>query len=336
MTCAASPWSGISNPPPSTILLPAGTIQIPSTWILPNNTKLIGEQTTDPALNSTGSALQTTIQANNSLSSGAMIQFGDSTHCPSSVCTGISVENLTLVGNSQALTGILNENAQDLSYVDHVTLYGILGTGLSIGVNSGGGDAHNSGPYSNINYDAERLGVSGSTCASINGLSSTHGIHGLSCISNPESQAAVLLDSSNNTLEEIRMVGFADGILVGSKATANSNVLRNVIGDTTTGSKLLPVYVVRISTNNPVSDLSIMGVNNILGGPAGEFAIYDEVTTKLISDSYVAMYALGQAKNNGHSRYTTSPNAAIWAFGSNAPTGSCSKSLASSWFAVLG
>src|SRR5271163_3816422 len=48
MTCTTanpSPWAGISNPPPSTILLPAtggpnpNPIIIPSTWILPNNTR---------------------------------------------------------------------------------------------------------------------------------------------------------------------------------------------------------------------------------------------------------------------------------------------------------
>jgi hypothetical protein len=52
MTCTTanpSPWAGITNPPPSTILLPAtgGTtptpIIIPSSWVLPNNTRLIGQ-----------------------------------------------------------------------------------------------------------------------------------------------------------------------------------------------------------------------------------------------------------------------------------------------------
>jgi hypothetical protein len=42
-TANPSPWAGIANPPPSVILLPAGTIVIPGTWVLPNNTRLIGE-----------------------------------------------------------------------------------------------------------------------------------------------------------------------------------------------------------------------------------------------------------------------------------------------------
>jgi hypothetical protein len=50
MTCSTSPWAGITNPPPSTILLPAtgsgasaNPIVISNTWILPSSTHLIGE-----------------------------------------------------------------------------------------------------------------------------------------------------------------------------------------------------------------------------------------------------------------------------------------------------
>jgi hypothetical protein len=49
MSCSTgqpSPWAGIASPPPSTILLPATgstPIKIPSTWVLPNYTVLIGE-----------------------------------------------------------------------------------------------------------------------------------------------------------------------------------------------------------------------------------------------------------------------------------------------------
>lgn len=323
LTCSlGTPWSenGAYVNVPATILLPSGTIKISSTWILPNNTKLIGEETTDPALNNNGSTAQTTIQATSGLSSGAIIQFGDSTHCPSSVCTGISVEHLTLYGNGNSLIGIQNLNSQDLSYVDHVTLYHVLGKGLVVS-----GSAQNSGPYTNINYDTGGSGVSGSVCAQINGLSATRGIHGLSCVSSPDSQTAVLLDSSNNTLKDVRIVGFFDGILVGSQAPAQSNVLLNIAGDTASGGLLPPVHVVHISkSSNPVTDLSIMGANNVLGSPQdGEYSVADDVTSTYLGDKYVAMYALGQSKNNGYSRYTSSPNAATWAFGNNKPTGGC-------------
>jgi len=72
-----------------------------------------------------------------------------STTCPSSVCTGTSVENLTLDGLAQSVDGIINQYAQNNSYVDHVRIYQILGTGLNISTTG----ANNSGPYSNILFD---------------------------------------------------------------------------------------------------------------------------------------------------------------------------------------
>jgi hypothetical protein len=100
MTCTTanpSPWAGIANPLPSTILLPAtGAIPIvipsgSSGWILPNNTRLIGEGDGIP---SNGITPGTTIQAASGFS-GTMIQFG------SAASTGIAVERLTLDGQGQ-------------------------------------------------------------------------------------------------------------------------------------------------------------------------------------------------------------------------------------------
>jgi hypothetical protein len=226
MTCSISPW-GSGNTTvsvPSTILLPATggatptPIIISTPWILPSNTHLIGEGDGIP---STGSTPGTTIQAATSFS-GSMIQFGTGPPpssppiCPpvGSVytCTGISVENLTLDGKGQSVNGISNAYSQDGSYVNHVSLYQIRGVGLVI-QGSAQGNANNSGPYSNVTYDlGGNLGTSQTACASINGLSGTHGIHGLTCISGDNvSPAAVLLDSSNNSIEDVRIVGFYDG-----------------------------------------------------------------------------------------------------------------------------
>jgi hypothetical protein len=72
MTCTASPWAGITNPPPSTILLPATSgispnppnpIIIPGPWVLPANTHLIGEGDGIPS-----STAGTTIQVAGSFS----------------------------------------------------------------------------------------------------------------------------------------------------------------------------------------------------------------------------------------------------------------------------
>jgi hypothetical protein len=63
MTCTASPWAGITSPLPATILLPAGTIVIPSGWVLPLSTRLIGVGNGDVANSSGASYSGTTIQA---------------------------------------------------------------------------------------------------------------------------------------------------------------------------------------------------------------------------------------------------------------------------------
>ena len=314
-TANPSPWAGITSPPPSTILLPAtgaNPIVIPSGssgWILPNNTRLIGEGDGIPSNSLTPG---TTIQAASGFS-GTMIQFG------STASTGIAVEHLTLDGKGQAINGISNAESQANSYVDHVSLYRILGIGLSVT-----GTANDSGPYSNIIFDLGGVsGTSSTVCAKINGPSGTRGIHGLSCTAeNNDPPAAVLLDSSNNSIEDVRIVGFYDGIRVGANNNAQSNVLLNIIGDT---NPILggdtPIIVVHIfNVGNTVSDLGIMGANNV-GGSSSTITIQDDVTSTSLVDTSVGIYALGEAGGGGHSRFTTSPNAVHWAVGTATPTG---------------
>jgi hypothetical protein len=339
LTCAAgaTPWNNGTTyqNKPSTILLPATggpqptPIIIPTPWILPSNTHLIGEGDANP-VSATNPA--TTIQATSGFS-GAMIQFGSSTVCPlvSSVptCTGISVENLTLDGQGplgQVVNGISNGFSQDGSSVNHVSLYQIRGLGLLI-EGSSQGTAINSGPYSNLTFDLGTSQATSSTaCAQILNAGSTHGIHGLTCISQTnDAPVAVLLDSSNNSVEDVRIVGFYDGISVGKNGVAQSNVLMNINGDTDNTcnpSCQTTVNVVHITSNNTVSDLSIMGVRNI--GGSNTTTIQDDLTglTTPLLDPSVAIYALGEKDtvSGGYSRYTTSPNAVGWAVGPKAPT----------------
>jgi hypothetical protein len=228
LTCThGTPWTEGSNTinAPSTILLPATggatptPIIISSPWILPANTHLIGEGDGVPSSSSTPG---TTIQAASSFS-GSMIQFGQSlTFCAppgggASICTGISVENLTLDGQKQSINGITNQFSGDQSYVDHVSLYQIRGTGLLI-------SASNSGPYSNITFDMGTAVPTNSTERADPECQQHPRIHGLTCISpTNDAPAAVLLDASNNSIEDVRIVGFYDGIRVGENGVAQSN-----------------------------------------------------------------------------------------------------------------
>jgi hypothetical protein len=145
MTCASgtSPWNNGSNyvNKPSVILLPAGTIYTSASWVLPANTKLIGTAKGSGSIGTTNYAFETAIQASASFS-GAVVQFGNSTFCPSG-CQGISVEHLTISGAGYTMNGIENDNCGLQCYVEHVTLYEVLGTGLKVG----GSYATDSGPY---------------------------------------------------------------------------------------------------------------------------------------------------------------------------------------------
>jgi len=116
MTCTASPWNGISSPPPATILLPATgpvngvvtPIVIPSGWVLPHGTHLIGVADGDVAPTS-GAAIYsgTTIQACASGQTGCSSGFSDTmiSFC-NSACADVSVENLSLDGQGQVNTNV--------------------------------------------------------------------------------------------------------------------------------------------------------------------------------------------------------------------------------------
>jgi hypothetical protein len=307
----------------STILLPAGTITISSAWIMPDGTKLIGEGS---GMEVNPSSTGGTILQVPSTFSGTMIQMGfnrtpsgySSAPCPNSnICRGISIEDLTLDGEGESgVNGILNSRSQELSYVAHVKLYQILGAGLTVS-----GSAQNSGPYTNITFDTGGIAPSSSTsCAQIE-VSGTRGIHGLTCIAGSNGPtAAVYLDSSNNSIEDVIIEGFTDGIRVGSQAAAHSNVLLNIDGDNvpiTQTQGPAPINVVHVTAGS-VNDLSMMGIRH---NSSSGLTIKDDLTTTNLSDPFVAMYALGEAGlgGSGYSRFTTSPNATAWAVGSSNP-----------------
>jgi hypothetical protein len=340
LTCSAAnetPWtSGTSViTTPAIILLPAGEITISTGWIIPDRTRVFGEgERSNPA---SPYAPGTQIVAASGLT-GTMISLGGANLYPNSttvypcgvypgtsdgVCFGVSISDVMLEGNSDTtLVGIANTNSQELSYVNHVNLYGILGTGLSITTTQ----AQNSGPYSNIVCNPASSYASGaSVCVDINGVGDTRGIHGLTATAPSTGStgptAAVLLDSNNNTIEDAHFEGFQNGILVGANAGARSNVLFNITGGTGAGPM---TNVVEISSANTVTTLSIMGVSS--GGATNSIEDEDYGSSPLlISDSYVGLYVVGdQISSSVYSRFNTSKQAPSWLSGAVSVSGSCS------------
>jgi hypothetical protein len=338
LTCSTTnetPWTSGSSAVavPSVILLPAGLITISTGWILPDRTRIFGqgERPNPNAMSGPGTQILAAAGF-----SGTMISMGGASAYPndlsvypcgvaSGICFGVSIADLMLNGNptsNTSVVGIANTSSQELSYIDHINLYGFVETGLSITTVQ----AQNSGPYSNIVCNPTSSFTSGTVCIDINGVGDIRGIHGLTATaptSGSGPSAAVLLDSNNSTLEDMHFEGFVDGILVGYNANAQSNTIFNVTGGTGTGPM---TNVIEISNRNTVTDVSIMGVTT---SSSSINSIKDDVTSTTLNDANLALYVLGDAIGGGHSRFTTSTSAVAptWGVGAlgstGAPTGSC-------------
>jgi hypothetical protein len=334
LSCSMNPFAEGQNPVPSVVLLPAATIDISYAWVLPSDTRIVGE---GPNL--------TILEAPTSGFTGAsMIQMG-SDSCPASACVGVGIEHLGLNAQSNAITGILNRNSEELSYVNNVALTQMGGTGLDIEGTSNNGTpnvAVNSGPYSNIFFSGS------GTCVKINGTYDTRGIRGLTCNMTGSSNAAVLVDGCNNSIEDVYITwngaALPDGILLGSQNTAASNLLVNINGasgltnlvhisssNNTSGTNRCPSNAGNAGETQltNASDVTILGATCPTCTNA---TVRDELTNTSLTDANVGMYAVGEpllsiTKGNNtsfyYTRFTTSPYFPTWLVGSGQPSSSC-------------
>jgi hypothetical protein len=332
--CTSNPWSsfGASGRFSNIVLLPSGTITIQATWVLPDDTRLIGEGPTS-----------TFIAAGSSLTGGDMIDMGTQTgySCSSGPdCPGIDIEHLGLIGNGN-VNGIVNCCAQELSHVNDVSISSVQ-TGLSLSAKF----AENSGPYTNLtisNASVACLSIGPGTTTSP--MANSRGIHGLSCSVTSSSTSAITVDGPYNSLEDISISGSSlqDGILIGAQAPAQGNVLVNVQGS---GLKnvihISGNYAPATSASNCpefVSTIQFYACDITIYGAArsgGTNTIQDDLSSpgQGIIDSTMAMYVLGETVQNlsgttvgdiGYSRLTTataSGNTPTWLVGGFAPTGS--------------
>lgn len=265
LTCTINPFNGVTVP--ATVLLPATIIGIQTTWVLPSNTRLVGENSQDTTI---------TIDQNATTFSSPIIQMGSSTLCPSG-CTGISVEHVRIQGmdtggGNRSTDGIDNNYAGYGSYVSDVSFSNIGATSESDSLRVGlsvGSSAAASGPYSDIDF------VGSSACAPMGSVScnnskysnyctcqptacvsiqaQTRGLHGLTCTAASTNNlvsangptppaAAVRLDSYNTTIENVHVEGFYDGVVVGDNP-GSVNVIGNTLENiTSAASSAGPVW----------------------------------------------------------------------------------------------
>ncbi len=251
--------------------------------------------------------------------------------------------HLTLNGAGLATIGIENNYGEELSLVNDIGITNVVGTGATglLITTASNGDANNSGPYSNI-YCSNTT-----TCAQIEGTTGTRGIHGLTATMSGGA-TAVSVDAPNNTIEDVYVSGYTDGVYIGQNAYAANNELVNILAGTgvtnlvhisahTSTASVCPV----VSGSFPnACDITIFAASN-----ASNAVIQDDLNQTTVSASVgpsVAMYALGEQIAAGtstqppYSRMTTAgatsgatSNPVNWSFGASSPTGGTSCGIGS-------
>jgi len=193
-------------------------------------------------------------------------------------------------------------------------------------------------------------------CVKISVSSNTRGIHGLTCSTSTNSGAAIDLEGSSNSLEDISLKGSnPDGILIGKTAPAQNNVLFNIYGsgfanlihisNSNSTSQTNCPALINTSTSSAVynvCDITILGVTKNGSGST----VWDEVSGTTLTDSNLGMYVLGEPVQSGssgntnstflgYSHFTTSPNWPTWVVGASQPSPtSCPSSSVGSLYSV--
>jgi hypothetical protein len=234
---------------PATILLPGTNINVAQPWIMPSNTRIIGEGGGPQSYTVLGvyKSLLTSSGGNGT----AMIQMGTG---GTGQVIGVVIEHLELAGGNPSgfasngnFDGIDNVNAGDGSYVNDVqfTNIGPMGTGSSPGLGTCGTstvtnlcisqNATYSGPYTNLSVvPPSPAACSSNMCAAtacVKIQAQTRGLHGISCVGpspkgNPSGpNAAIYLDAYATTIQDVHVEGFQDAIVVGDYKDSQGSTL---------------------------------------------------------------------------------------------------------------
>jgi hypothetical protein len=349
IACSGNPFLNVTVP--STILLPAAQIPIHDTWVLPNNTKIIGE--------GAGTWLQATTKTN--APTGYLIEMGSSASCPSEGCSGVTIEHIQLDASNLSFSGIHNQFSQTPSYVNDIVLSNSSLIGLKVeGPGVGGPGAIDSGPYTNITFTA---GASSSCTSSgcpmcVDLEAQTRGLHGITCLGNvntagvnPQNPGypAIMVNASNNSIDDVHVESFWDGIEVGNTTSQVGNIIiSNITGSSTGGCQqdcptTNTVHICGIHPNgtfgkcsinysgstNTVSDVTILQTAVTLNEDAfPATAVEDDVTGTSIVHcascdilSATAMYVLGEPVQISSSAIGYSRVATALGPGTNNPGG---------------
>jgi hypothetical protein len=333
VACTGTPFPTSASSFAMTILLPAASIPMLSTWTLPNNTRLVGE------------GQNTNLVAESGFTgTGYMIEMGGSGVCPAvssaSVCTSVGIEHLLLSDSHQTgVGGIDNQFSTNSSYVNDVNLNSFNNIGLNI-------TAPDSGPYSNVAFSSAPAGSSngpGPTCINIG--AQTLGFHGVTCTGNSATGTsgatggvgAIYVNASNNTIEDVHIEAFWNGVEIGniSSGTVANVLVSNVTGSKSgsgcgSGTQCQVTNVVHICGTNPANsadvcssstssttnqDVTLLNILGLSGATNVIASVRDDATATAIvrcaaceQPLSTAIYALGEPYAGGYPRFATNPS----------------------------
>jgi|GEM_PF-1470817 len=356
--CASgsTPWISGSTAPatnyPATILLPAATITISNTWILPQHSRIVGQ---GPGLTTITPATGFNYDPAEDTQIDALIEMGTQSTALAAFCGGnadcveVGVQDLTLNLNGGVVSvpyGIYNAASQELSYVDNV-IFNAVGNSttatyaLEVTVVSGPSSS-NSGPYTNLVCNLGTSVNAGTRCVDLQ--AHTRGLHGITCNGGSNSAtAAIYLDSDANSIEDVYINGFLNGIYIGSQAglsshpQAPSNVLFNIAG----GSSV--TNLIHISNNTTASSTpicpggtprqAVCDLTILNASAAANTTILDDLTPPALTvtggDTNVGVYIVGEQIGSTatsplqYTRFTSSPRVPTWGSGTSRPSGTC-------------
>ena len=309
-TWNSNPFSSLPSGVTAEVHLLRGTWTTNVSIVVPNKCQLLGSGRGD--VNANGTA----IQAGSSFpSSTAVIQFGSS--APS---FGVRVQNMLIdCQNKSGAIGVQNQNAQEQSGLDFVTIHNCPASELSI---SGSG-AQNSGPYRNLEIynDSSCTNCSAATVP-VNvgtGISALRAIEDVTINDNGTAtnpNVALEWDAGNGGQIQNLHVEYAG---VGVQVGANGAVTGLSIANIECGPSPTVPKCINISAANSVQAYTIQNVFTASGTLLTDNQYSGPFTSG--SDSGLSLYAVGVGAIASRPRFYQSDSGIASLLGSTAMVG---------------
>jgi hypothetical protein len=297
-SCAASPFAPRTSPKFGKLLLGNVIITTSVSWVIPTRVQVEGLGTATTSLGIPATTANTIIRAGSAVSGNPLIQMGDGD--PTSMASfGVGLKGLTVdCFGVSCTTGILNDSAEEGSFIQDVNVFNAPAIGIRVTTNNGiANGAANSGPYRNINiqYNSHCTTCGLATVGlQVDGSNTGHVIRGfdnLTVSSSGISTAAqgILIYGLSTQVTNSHVEFFPTGIQIGLSGSTNNVQVENV---SVTGVSSGPDVLIDSGTG----DVLLSGITDTNASGAIDI-LQDKVTGNTLTtsaDKFLGWYFLGQ------------------------------------------